>query len=238
MKNITLDNPAKRAVQKGAALVVGLLMTTVLAIVGVSAAKSSVTQQRMANNYRFSIEAMNNAEVGIAVAINQMNAGLLAENGFDDELDPNGDGDTSDQVRFIRADPNSNTYFQVVLVDDDDGDGDPSVDSNGVVKLMSQGLSHVGSTRTVDIRIAAATVFIPAFSLDSAIMVEGDLNISGNPTQCGTNQDIHSNANIRLEGDPVTSGVVSAAGTVSGTPEGGRHPRSLACPTHRARTLL
>ncbi len=221
MNHISLENQAKRAAQKGAALVVGLLMTTVLAIVGVNAAKSSVAQQRMANNYRFSIEAMNNAEVGIAIAINQMNLDRVGENGFDDELDPNGDGVTNDRLSFTRADRDSNTFFNVVLVDDDDGDDDPSVDSNGIVRLMSQGISDVGSTRTINVRISIAVGVLPPIMLDSAIMVEGDLTISGDPTLCGANQDIHSNANIMLSGDPVTSGNVSAAGTVTGTPEGG-----------------
>ena len=63
MKITKLNNVAISRTQKGAALVVGLLMVTVLSIVGVNAAKGNVAQQRMANNYRFSIEAMNNPVV-------------------------------------------------------------------------------------------------------------------------------------------------------------------------------
>ncbi len=221
MKNRTRDNTANCAAQKGAALVVGLLMTTVLAIVGVNAAKSSVAQQRMANNYRFSIEAMNNAEVGIAIAINQMNLDRVGENGFDDELDANGDGVTNDRLSFVRADRDSNTFFITVIVDDDDGDGNPSVDSNGIVRLMSQGSSDVGSTRTIDVRISTVVTVTPPIMLNAAIMVEGDLEISGNPTLGGANQNIHSNSDILISGDPSTSGNISAVGTVSGSPDGG-----------------
>ena len=221
MKNRTLDNTANCAAQKGAALVVGLLMTTILAIVGVNAAKGSVTQQRMANNYRFSIEAMNNAEIGYVSAFNLIYDQKLSLNGFDDELDPNGDGVFNDRFSLTFANQDSNVFFNVVMVDDDDGDGNPSVDSNGIVRLMSQGISDVGSTRTINVRISIAVGVLPPIMLDSAIMVEGDLTISGDPTLNGLNQDIHSNSDIMISGDPVTSGNVSAAGTVTGTPEGG-----------------
>ena len=221
MNSISLENQAKRAAQKGAALVVGLLMTTTLSIVGVSAAKGSVAQQRMAHNYLFSIEAMNNAEVGIAIAINQMNLDKVGKNGFDDELDANGDGVTDDRLRFARADRDSNTFFGVVLVDDDDGDNDPSVDSNDIIRLMSQGSSDVGSTRTIDVRLSIVVDTTPPTVLNSAIQIEGDLTISGDPQLGGANQDIHSNSDILISGDPSTSGNISAVGTVTGTPEGG-----------------
>ncbi len=223
MKNRTQSNPGNCGAQKGAALVIGLLMVTVLSIVGVNAAKSSVAQQRMANNYRFSIEAMNNAEVGVISVLNVINDQNLAVDGFDNLLDPNGDGVLNDRFGLARADQDSNVFFTVVMVDDDDGDGNPSVDSNGIVRLMSQGISNVGSTRTIDVRIAAAVGVGGPVSLNSAVLTEGSLSISGDAEQFGANQDIHSNADVNISGNPTTSGTVSAAGsvTVSGTPAGG-----------------
>ncbi len=210
-----------KGTQKGAALIVGLLLITVLTIVAVSAAKGNVGQQRMANNYRFSIEAMNNAEIGFMSMLSAINDQELSKNGFDDELDPNGDGDLSDRFSVNGADDDRNIFFNVVMVDDDDGDGDPSSDSNGIVRLMSQGMSNVGSTRTVDVRIAAAVAVSDPISLESAILTEGSLSISGNPEQFGANQDIHSNGDVDISGNPVTGGNVSAGGSVTGTPEGG-----------------
>ena len=102
MNSRHLGNMASGPAQKGAALVVGLLVIMVLSMIGVSAAKSSVGQQRMANNYRFSIEAMNNAEIGITNALNAINDQELSVNGFDDELDPNGDGILDDSFRIPR----------------------------------------------------------------------------------------------------------------------------------------
>ncbi len=221
MKNRTLDNPANCGAQKGASLVVGLLITMVLAIIGVNAAKSSVAQQRMANNYRFSIEAMNNAEVGYISALNQINDQNLSLNGFDDELDENGDGIFNDRFSLTLANQDSNVFFNVVMVDDDDGDGNPSVDSNGIVRLMSQGTSNFGSTRTIEVRIAAAVGVGGPVSVDNSILTEGSIVFSGNSEIYGSNQDIHSNGDVDQADHLTMAGVLSAVGTVGGVVNGG-----------------
>ena len=228
MKIRTQGNLTNCGAQNGAALVVALLIITVLNIVAVNAAKDSVTQQRMANIYRFSIEALNNAESGFISALNQINDQGLILNGFDGELDPNGDGIFNDRFSLNVANQDSNVIYNVVMVDDDDGDGNPSIDSNGIVRLMSQGISNIGSTRTIDVRIGAAVFVGGPVSLNSAILVEGSLSISGNAELLGMNQDIHSNTAINISGNPTTAGTVSAVGsvTVSGTPAGGTNIQS------------
>jgi len=222
LKNRTRGNLNHCDGQKGAVLVVGLLMTTVLTLVAVNGSKRTVMQQRMANNYRFSIEAMNNAETGFRSAFDQINDQNLILNGFDDELDANSDGVFDDRFSLTLADPVNNVFFNVVMVDDDDGDGNLSVDANGIVLLMSQGSSSVGSTRTTEVRIAdsvgGAGALIP---IEQAILTQGSLTMGGSMEQYGTNQDIHSNADIDIIGSPTTAGTVSAAGTVTGTPAGG-----------------
>ncbi len=222
MNSRHLGNIASGSAQKGAALVVGLLLIMVMSMIGVSAAKGTVGQQRMANNYRFSIEALNNAEIGVTNALNAINDQELAVNGFDDELDPNGDGIPDDGFRINVMNPDTNVFFTVVVVDDDDGDGNPAVDSNDIVRLMSQGISNVGSTRTIDVRIGVAVGVGGGISLDKAILTEESLKIAGNPEQSGSNQDIHSNAGIDISGNPHTDGTVSAVDSVevSGTPSG------------------
>ena len=221
MNSGNLCNVAGCHAQKGAVLIVGLLLITVLTIVGVSAAQSNVTQQRLANNYRFSIEAMNNAEFGFISTLNVINDQKLSVGGFDDELDLNGDGILDDGLRFEVADPDRNVFFNVVIVDDDDGDGNPAVDSNGIVRLVSQGISSIGSTRTVDVRIGAALEVGGGYSLKRAILAEGSIEFSGNSVFYGSNQDIHSNADIIQADHPYTGGVISAVGIVDGTPDGG-----------------
>ena len=222
VKNRTRGNLTHCDGQKGDVLVVGLLMTTVLTMVAVNGSKRTVVQQRMANNYRFSIEAMNNAETGFRSALDQINDQTLILNGFDDELDANGDGVFDDRFSLTLADPVNNVFFNVVMVDDDDGDGNLSVDANGIVLLMSQGTSNVGSTRTTEVRIADTPGGLgPLIPIEQAILTQGSLTMGGSMEQYGTNQDIHSNADIDIVGSPTTAGLVSAAGTVTGTPGGG-----------------
>ena len=221
MNSRHLGNMASGPAQKGAALVVGLLVIMVLSMIGVSAAKSNVGQQRMANNYRFSIEAMNNAEIGITNVLNVINDQELSVNGFDDELDPNGDGIPDDSFRINVANPDTNVFFTVVVVDDDDGDGNPAVDSNDIVRLMSQGISNVGSTRTIDVRIGVAVGVGGGISLDKAILAHETIELSGNSEFYGSNQDIHSNQDILQADHPISTGTMSAVGTVYGEPGGG-----------------
>jgi len=221
MKSRTRGSPTRRGAQKGAVLVAGLLVTTVLAIVAVNASKRTVVQQRMANNYRFSIEAMNNAETGFLSALNQINDQTLILNGFDDELDPNGDGVFDDRFSISIADPASNVFYDVVMVDDDDGDGNPSVDANGIVRLMSQGISNVGSTRTIEVRIADINGEGDPVALDKAILAQETITFSGDSEYYGSNQDIHSNEDLIQADHPITSGHMSAGGIVDGTPQGG-----------------
>ncbi len=222
MQNRGVGMLASRNRQKGTVLVVGLLIIMVLTMVAVNASKRTVVQERMANNYRFSIEAMNNAETGSFTALNLLNDQNLSLNGFDDELDLNGDGDFDDRFSLSFADADSNVFFNVVLVDDDDGDGNPSVDSNGIVLLMSQGISSFGSTRTTEVRISDAAGAVGAIPLDKAILAQESITFSGDSEYYGSNQNIHSNADIYQAEHPIiTSGHMSAVGTVYGVPQGG-----------------
>ncbi len=207
--------------QQGAALIAGLLVTVVMSLIVVSASKGSVAQQRMVNNYRFSIEAMNNAEVGVADAIADIVERRLVENGFDDELDANGDGNTDDHYGYVVADYENQVYYNVLIVDDDDGDNDPSVDANGIVSLMSQGTSDSGATRSIDVRIAAAVGIGGGITIHTAILAHGSITLSGNSELYGSNQDIHSNGDVWQADHVTTSGLISAVGTVDGTPMGG-----------------
>ncbi len=212
--------------QQGAALIAGLTVTVVMSLIVVSASKGNIAQQRMVNNYRFSIEAMNNAEIGVADAIADIVARRLVENGFDDELDANGDGNTDDRYGYVVADYENQVYYNVLIIDDDDGDNDPSVDANGIVSLMSQGISDSGSTRSIVVRVAAAVGIGGGFSIDTAILAHGSITLSGNSELYGSNQDIHSNGDVWQADHVTTSGVISAVGTVDGVPMGGGSAQS------------
>jgi len=205
--------------QQGAALIVSLVIVSVMSILGLNAVKQNVVQERMANSYRFGIESLNHAEAGLEDALAAIKAGDLHVNGYGDELDPNGDGNGDDTWTITLLDQNTGVNYNVIMVDDDDGDGNPMVDSNDIVLLMAQGIGSNGTVRTVEIAVSQGTG--SAFGLETAILTQEDLTISGNPNLKGTIRDIHSNQDVYLTGTTTTTGVVSAAGTVDGGVSGG-----------------
>jgi len=205
--------------QDGAVLVVSLIFMTVMSMLGITSVKQNVVQERMANGYRFGIESLNNAESGIEDALAAINAADLDVDGYTNELDPNGDGDTSDRFTMQFADPVGGVFYNAIMVDDDDGDGDPAVDSNDIVLLVAQGTGTSGTVRTVEIAIGRGDG--GAVTLEKAILTEESLEISGNPTLKGSVDDVHSNKDVTLSGSPNTKGEISASGTVTGNPVGG-----------------
>jgi Tfp pilus assembly protein PilX len=202
----------------GAALVASLVFLTVLSLLGASASKSSIVQERMASNYRFSVEALNHAETGIADALTNINENTLHLDGYGNELDPNDDGVLNDRFSLTYNDVDTGVNYRVVMVDDDDGDADFSSDTNGIVLLLAQGTAANGSVRTVEVAIDRPVVSSDPFELDKAVLAEESIEVGGNTTMSGTLQDIHSNQDIDLTGNSIYSeGTISAAGTVTGS---------------------
>ncbi|MGI9309179.1 MAG: pilus assembly PilX family protein [Gammaproteobacteria bacterium] len=208
----------QRRFQKGAVLVASLMFMTTMSLLGINGAKQNVVQSRMADNYRTGIEALNNAESALSDALATINAGDLEEDGFTNELDPDGDGNLDDRFSLQFTDEDTQTYYNLVMVDDDDGDGDPTVDSNDTVLLIAQGTTASGTVRTI--QSAVGDPVSGPFDVDKAILTEESLEVTGNPTHYGTLQDIHSNSDVDISGSVQTDGLVSASGTVTGTPDG------------------
>lgn len=200
--------------QQGAALIVSLVIVSVMSILGLNAVKQNVVQERMANSYRFGVESLNHAEAGIEDALAAIKAGDLHVNGYQDELDPNGDGNGDDTWTITLLDQNTGVNYNVIMVDDNDGDGDPNVDSNDIVLLMAQGIGSNGTVRTVEIAVSQGTG--SSFSLETAILTEEDLYLDGNPNLMGSIKDIHSNRDITITSTITTAGEVSASGTITG----------------------
>ena len=229
-KKMTMQTHYRITRQQGAALIVSLLIMSVMSILGINAVKKNVVQERMANSYRFGIESLNNAESGVEDALAQINANDLDDDGYTNELDPNGDGDVGDRFTMLLDDQANGVRYAVVMTDDDDGDGNPAVDSNDIVLLFAQGTGSNGTVRTVEIAIGRAAG--GTWSSTKAILTNESLEISGNPNLKGTLTDIHSNKDVTLSGSTNTNGVVSASGSVSGSPGGGGSTASGAGKVH------
>ena len=119
--------------QQGAALVISLIVLILMSLMVVGSSLSSVIELKIGNNVQFGNEAFQNAETGVVATVFELNDKELAVDGFDGLL--NG------QFTTTRSDPNTKIFFDTIIVDDDDGDGDMSADSNNVVGLISQGTS-------------------------------------------------------------------------------------------------
>ena len=189
--------------QQGAALLISMVILLVMTMIVIQGARSSLLELKIGNNVQLSNEAFQSAETGITVAMAELGNRVFTD--LNDLL--------TEPFTATRGDADTNTFFDVIVIDNDDGDGDMSTDSDNVVGLVSQGTSSAGATRTVTVWIGL-DVSTKTFTLDKAIMTQGDLRFGGEAELHGTNQDIHSNGDIYKGDKPITSGTISASGTV------------------------
>ncbi len=194
--------------EKGAALITGLVMLLVMTVLGVAAMTSTVTQEQLAGNYKRGLEAFHNSETGISDSLSQLNTIGLPVGGFDAML--------AMPTYLSLTDVNANIFYSTKALDNDDGDADTAVDSDGEILLESRGSSGT-ALRLIRVRISLNPA---GWGSNHAILTGESLLISGNPTVIGTNNAIHSNGDIVLSGT-TTAGAVSASGmvTVSGSDE-------------------
>ena len=196
--------------QKGAALIISLIMLLSMTILVMSSSRTSILELRMARNYQYAMEAFQHAESGIAVTTTELNIMLdLPTDGFD--------GVINGQYRASMDGPTM--FYNTILVDDSEVDADPTVDSNDMVRLISQGTSFDHASRTIEVRVAIDKG-TDAFALDKAILTNGDITFGGDSALHGSNQDVHSNSNIYRADKIETDGVISASGDVYGTADG------------------
>ena len=188
--------------EKGAALITGLVMLLVMTVLGVAAMTSTITQEQLAGNYKRGLEAFHNSETGISDSLSQLNTIGVPVGGFDAML--------AMPTYLSLSDVDANIFYSTRALDNDDGDADTAVDSDGEILLESRGSSGT-ALRLIRVRISLNPA---GWGSNHAILTGESLLISGNPTVIGTNNAIHSNGNIMLSGT-TSAGAVSASGTVS-----------------------
>jgi len=123
--------------QKGAALVVGLVLMMVLTLLAVSTMRTATLELLMAGNAQYKEKAFQLAETGLRDAINQLNQGTLSLDttvGWQDigaligSVDDSGDDYTVD-LRFVRA-----------------GDPPPSYSEGGEITALYFEVTSTGRT--------------------------------------------------------------------------------------------
>jgi predicted outer membrane repeat protein len=94
-------------------------------------------------------------------------------------------------------------------------DTNPNVDVNHRVRARSRGIGRNGASATIEIMIGASDT--------PAVIVNGDLEVKGNPTAAGAGGAIHANGDLTLTGNPCAQQYFSSVDTVedSANAEGG-----------------
>jgi adhesin HecA-like repeat protein len=88
-----------------------------------------------------------------------------------------------------------------------DEDGDPTNDANGTLVIRATG--YASDNTSVVLEALISPLELPA------IVANGDLTISGNPTVDGTAGDVHANSDLTISGNAASiSGDATASGTM------------------------
>lgn len=67
-----------------------------------------------------------------------------------------------------------------------------------------------------ELRVLRVAYDFAPFQPTAAILTDGDLMISGNPSTSGISGNIHANGDIDISGNPLVSGTITASGAVNG----------------------
>ena len=106
---------ATRAVkrQSGTALIVGLLLLTVLTVIGTSSMNTATLQLVMASNSQFQEEAFQAAEAGIGLVIAQRILNVESPSTLPTTVLGDGSYSTSAEVTFVQATPVPDLAFSL-----------------------------------------------------------------------------------------------------------------------------
>ena len=105
-------------------------------------------------------------------------------------------------------------------------DGDPTTDANSTLVIQAIGYGLDNTRVTLETTIGVGTTL----GLIGALVLGGDLSISGNPTFTGGEGGVHANGDLTISGNPNIAQDATAAGTytasagtvVGGTAAGGQ----------------
>ena len=97
-------------------------------------------------------------------------------------------------------------------------DVDPNTDVDKIIKMRSVGLGPRGSRAAVELLLGASAM--------PAVVVNGNLEVKGNPTVTGPAGSIHANGTLLLSGNPCTHVYYAS---VAGTTESGNVQGGTAC---------
>lgn len=218
--------------EKGVALIIVLLLLAVMAGLTTGLTLNGQTEIAMAHNEQYYAGARAAAEAGMNRATEQ----ILAANNtalslVDTKAVPNiGNGPfaLNDEYAYsfeILDDDDPALYGGVALTGPGAGtqldamseNGDPDDDSNN--RMIIRAIATGPRGTTVTIARVLETVAIPDLptttTINPAILVDGNINVTGNMTVGGSQGNIHANGDVTGGGSANVTGNITATGTVS-----------------------
>jgi hypothetical protein len=101
--------------------------------------------------------------------------------------------------------------YMAIVRDNDDGDGDPTTDSDLQILVYITSCLPDGTIRQIE---ALVRYEDPTYTPDHAILVDGTIQFNGTPDVLGTKGKAHANGDIVLSGNPIFSISANATGTI------------------------
>ena len=221
--------------ERGSALIFVLLGLSVLTVLGVGITGLGMASLANAKTERETTEVLAIADAGIShakklILWQEWNSfDQFLQNGADpvacggDELSvqpsaPLPTGYPSNAVDFIplAGKAYGAGQYVVIVCDDHSTDIDPTTgvldsnashDANKRIYVRSTGTAPGGASATIEVVIGAADV--------PAVIVDGDLDIKGNPTATGGGGSFHANGGLTLTGNPCASQYFSSVNNVN-----------------------
>lgn len=92
-------------------------------------------------------------------------------------------------------------------------DNNPNHDANGIIMIRATGLGVNNATATIEIVVSRVPM--------PAVLVDGNLRLTGNPAITGPAGSLHANGNFEVPGAPCATDYASAVGTITKVGGGG-----------------
>jgi len=219
-------HPTNPASEKGVALIVVLLLLAVMAGLTTGLTLNGQTEIAMATNEAYYAGTRAAAEAGMNRAIEQITADTATDILAAGAVPVIGNGpfnlttdyayrfevyDDDDPALYVTA----LTAGQLAQMGEND---DPDVDANTRLILRAIGTGPKGTTVIIGrVLSSTPTPGIPIINnilSNPAVLVNGNLDISGNIKVLGTRGNVHANGDITGGGSEDISGDVTATGTV------------------------
>lgn len=210
--------------RRGSALLVAIIL--VVAVLGLAGSYLAVSARSSWVGHERSLEATaeNWAEAGLDHArvwlLTHYDMDLYGHKttGWDDELlGPDGSPNTADDgvLPFGEVVTLPNAAYSVRIEDNNDGDGNPFVDSDDTIVVIAKAWTQGGEERQA--AVIRAVVKHEPFDPTSryALLVGRDLYQWGNPAVRGTLASVHANRDVSLSGSVLIERDAEASGSLT-----------------------